>query len=373
MRERKLASIQKVIKIEPITFLNENWNVETAQAIEKITILGWHLVAKKWEFKIWDFCVYFEIDSFLPIEKPQYQFLIKSGTKKMEIENQEKEWIRLKTIKLKWVISQGLALPINIFPEIENIDLKEWLDVTEILGIYKYEAPIPASLQWMIRWDFPSFIPKTDEPRIQSNVEILEKYKNENFYITEKLDWSSITVFLKKKIDNETLEEYLDFWVCSRNLDLKEDDKNTYWKVTRKLKLEEILNNLYNKTWKEYAFQGELVWEGIQWNKLKIKWHTIYFYNIYNITDWKYLDFKDFKKLILSLDLNIVPIVYESHKLKFNNIDEIVEFSTVKSSINPNAWQEWYVFRSEKEWYDDKIWRISFKCISPMFLLKWWE
>lgn len=402
-RTRKLASIQKVIDKKPITFTNDKWELEIAWAIEEITVQGWHLVAKKNEFQVWDLCVYFEIDSFLPADKTQFAFLLNKGTKKMIVDNQEVEGIRLKTIRLKWVISQWLALPLSAFPEIKenliewahresiespdvwnveeawkkfddlvssNLENLEWVDVTDILRVLKYEAALPASLAWMARGNFPTFIPKTDEPRIQSNTRLLDKYKDEEFYITEKLDWSSITLYLATIENKETEQDELTFWVCSRNLDLKETDDNTYWKVARTMKIEEKLREIYEKTGIEYALQGELVGEWIQGNKLKVKWHKIYFYNVWDITNQEYLDFANFKKFITDLWFETVPVIYENHKLTFNNVDEIVEFVTIKSSINKDAWQEWFVFRTVREFDDDRVGRVSFKCISPEFLLK---
>lgn len=94
MTERKLASIQQIKHIEPIP---------NADNIVKLSINGWSVVSKKNEFKIGDFCVYFEIDSFLPITDQRFSFLEKSSKAKMD----DEIGLRLRTIKLKNQISQG--------------------------------------------------------------------------------------------------------------------------------------------------------------------------------------------------------------------------------------------------------------------------
>ena len=72
---RKLASIEKVRKVEPI---------EGADRIELAHVLGWQCVVNKGQFKEMDTAVYFEIDSFLPI-RPEFEFLRKSCYKKTDI------------------------------------------------------------------------------------------------------------------------------------------------------------------------------------------------------------------------------------------------------------------------------------------------
>ena len=94
---RKLASIQKIIDITPI---------EGADKIELVKLLGWQCVSKKGEFKINDLCVYFELDSIIP-RKPWSEFLFKTTS----------DSYRLRSVKLKGALSQGLALPITILKE----------------------------------------------------------------------------------------------------------------------------------------------------------------------------------------------------------------------------------------------------------------
>ena len=164
MATRKLVTIQKISDLKPI---------ENADAIECAGVLGWHVVVKKGEFKIGDPCVYFEIDSLLPVVS-EFAFLSKSGVKKSYADGKEYEGYRLKTIRLRGQISQGLCLPISIldgkkYPtdSRKNPVYQTGTDVTSLLGVVKYEPVIPANLSGQAKGLFPGFIPKTDETRIQ--------------------------------------------------------------------------------------------------------------------------------------------------------------------------------------------------------------
>jgi len=199
--ERKLATTRKITDIRAI---------DGADVIELATVGGWNVVvAKDVRYKVGDIVVYCEIDSFLPI-KEEFEFLRKSSYKKMG----DQEGFRLKTIKLRGQVSQGLILPIGVLPITQFAtahDLPEGMDVTEMLSIVKYEAPIPAELSGKVKGGFPYFLHKTDEERVQNLVNEYEEYKltsKHQFYMTEKLDGSSATFYMNEG----------EFGVCSRNL-----------------------------------------------------------------------------------------------------------------------------------------------------------
>ena len=331
--ERKLASIQVIRDIRPI---------EGADAIELAIINDWQVVvAKSVGHQIGDHVVYCEIDSFLPIRE-EFEFLRKSSYKKMD----DQEGFRLKTIKLRGQISQGLIVPISIFGDF-GWTAYEGLDVTERLGIVKYEPPIPAELAGKVKGNFPSFIPKTDEERIQNLTDKYETWKTHPFYVTEKLDGSSATYYFR---DGE-------FGVCSRNLDLEETEGNTFWKIARELKIEEWLGTQPIN----YAIQGELIGEGIQGNPYKIKGQTVRFFNAFNINKYEYLSLEEFESLISSMKLETVPILNRSFQLP-NTIEELLQYADKKSELNSGFDREGVVIRSLDR-------KISFKVISNKFLL----
>ncbi|MDO8515390.1 MAG: RNA ligase (ATP) [bacterium] len=329
---RTLASVQKILKIEEIP---------GAESIVKATVLGWSVVVKKDEFKEGDLCVYIEIDSILPARE-EFAFL-------------EKVKYRIKTIRLRGQVSQGICFPLSILPA---GDCQEGQDVTELLGIIKYEPPVPAQLAGQVKGVFPEFIPKTDEPRIQTCPQVLERYKDTEFYATEKIDGTSATIYVKDGV----LE------ICSRRLLLREDTNNSYWKVARELNLEEKLKAAGEK----YALQGELSGEGIQKNILKFHGQKLFIFNIYDFLAGKYLPFSDIIKLCGDWGVDVVPIVIESFKLP-QTVEEIVKLATRKSIINPEAWAEGLVFRPKTEQFDPDLGRLSFKAVNPEFLLQYGE
>jgi RNA ligase (TIGR02306 family) len=345
--ERKLATIRKIKEINPI---------EGADAIELAVVDGWQVVvAKNVGHQVGDLVVYCEIDSFLPIE-PEFEFLRKSSYKKMG----DQEGFRLKTIKLRGQISQGLILPYSVIPIAQfatAADLPEGMDVSEMLGIVKYEPPIPAQLAGKVKGTFPSFLRKTDEERIQN----LEKEYTEwtlsskhQFYATEKLDGSSFTCYIKNG----------EFGVCSRNMDLLETEDNTFWAVARKLDLENKLRSFG----KNICFQGEMVGSGIQGNHYNMKDQTVFFYNIFLIDEREYVGYDEFRNMLFDLDLACVPVL--SYPFNFP-ADSVVALPTVsallrsaegKSVLNDKVEREGLVIRSMDR-------TISFKVISNKFLL----
>lgn len=337
---RKLASIQRIRALAPI---------EGADAIERATVLGWQLVVKKDEFKVGDLAVYCEIDSLMP-DKPEFEFLKPRG-------------MRIRTVRLRGQISQGICFPLSILPT--DFEVQEDADCTAALGIIKYEPAIPAHLSGIIKGKFPSFIPKTDETRVQVLQKVLDKYKGEKCYITEKLDGSSATYFVK---DGE-------FGVCSRSLELREDEQNSFWRVARKMDIEDKLRSLG----RNISIQGELIGEGIQGNKLKLKGQTIRFFNAFDIDKFEYLNFLDFSELLKQLDLPMVPIVSVDYVLE-NDIETIVKMATIKSQLLDEVWAEGIVIRPYTEKIDLLLsnadfnnGRVSFKAINPEFLLKYGE
>jgi RNA ligase (TIGR02306 family) len=158
MSERELVTIQK------ITELLEHPN---ADKLEIAIIKGWNVVVQKGLHQKNDLVAFYEIDSFLPVEE-QYEFLRKGNFKSTQNLG---DGFRLRSMKLRGVLSQGLILPLSAISnnlEDQNYFGDEGEDLTEILGVEKYEKPIPSNLQGKVRGNFPSFIPKTDQERVQN-------------------------------------------------------------------------------------------------------------------------------------------------------------------------------------------------------------
>lgn len=383
---RKLASIQQIVSVSDISFINnETGEEEVAANIVKIGVLGWELVTQRSNnFKVGDFVVYHEIDSLLPASNPAYEFLRKRPT---EVE------FRLKTIKLKGQISQGLVLPISILfetstqhPEgLQNhvlhqasntwVPLEEDYDLTALLGIKKYDPEDPeqaARLGGKNEGQFPSFISKTDETRIQACPFILVKRKGEQMYSTEKIDGSSVTVYcvpanlpgVPKALASES--DALVVGLCSRNLTVAEDANNAFWQCINKQNLKDKLLT----AGKPLCLQGELFGPGVQKNKLKRKELDINWYNVFDPISSSYLSFNEAQEKLNELDIPSVPIIEKDVPLDFT-VQELVTHATRKSHFDPEIWIEGEVWRPMTESSEYKLGRFSFKVINPEFLLKY--
>lgn len=400
---RKLVSVKRVTDIQPIP---------DADLIVVATVDGgWNCVVKKGEFNIGDLGVYFEIDSFLPVI-PEFEFLRKSSFKKMG----DKEGFRLKTVRLKGTISQGLLIPYDMVKTIlkdkEDIHFEHGEDLTEALGVEKYEQPIPACISGEVVGDFPSFIPKTDQERIQNlyldysktyadNSDLIieelskniEKYANRieelknnrkpnpildlEFEATIKLDGTSMTVFVVdanvyKTRNIEKLKEELGdnfdttyFGVCGRNYELREKEGNTYWDVANR-DIKEKLINFYKETGRNIALQGELMGVGIQGNREKLDKHQFFCYEIWDIDKQRYLVKKEREEILVKLNIQSVPFIENIKVFKvFKTLDDILKYAEGHSINHPI--REGVVFKSN-ELVNGRT--VSFKAISNLFLLK---
>lgn len=296
---RKLATIRRILEIRPI---------EKADAIEVAVVDGWSAVVKKGEFNVGDLVVYLEVDSWVPYALAP--FLSKSKEPKV-FNGVPGE--RLRTIKLRGQLSQGLILPISILESggkgMSSI-FEPGDDVTETLGIQKWERPISPQLAGLVRGSFPSFIPKTDQERAQNLVKEIDAAVQSGllFEETEKLEGSSMTVYLRSMEPDEEGKLQWDFGVCSRNIDLKYDPENTFWKVAEELQLEGLMLTFGM----DIAIQGELVGPGIQDNIYGLSKHEFYVFDVYDIKAGKYLLPEDRRRIVAEMGLKHTPVLSES-------------------------------------------------------------
>ena len=341
--ERKLASIQIIKDLQPIP---------GADAILVASVLGWKCVVKKTEFKIGDKCVYFEIDSILPIAWWN-DHLRKEPTKAL----------RIRTIKLRGQLSQGLALPIwdKMLPPDRVYEVGQ--DVTDLLGVTKYEPYIPPELTGLVKGTRPSFIPKTDEPRLQSEPNMLIELLGCGIDIvgTMKMDGTSFTAFIKDEV----------FGVCSRNMELLETPGNSYWKAIREADIENKMRSYFSTLSGSYALQGELCGPGIQGNKMGLVKPTLYFYNVWRIDTAQYMDHVFLLQLTKDINLNMVPIVFQGKLPIETTVESLLDVAGTVNYFNGQP-AEGIVWRPITEQYSKTIdGRMSFKTVSNRFLLQY--
>ena len=338
---RKLASVQQ------IKFKRE---IPNADAIEVVGVLGWECVSKKNEFDVGDKCVYIEIDSLLPTI-PEFEFLRKSCY------NSTFDKFRIKTVKLRKTLSQGLALPLSIFPNLNNFEIGQ--DVTDVLGVVKYEPPIPAQIAGDVR-SFSWPIEKTDEIRVQQNDEykFIENLTGKPYYISLKLDGTSNTFIIDPR-DNE-------YHVCGRNYSYTRSESHSFWKINERYEIENKLRS-FAKDGRYLAFQGECVGPGIQKNPLGLKQVDFYVFNVVDVSANKKLCFEEAEKIVAGCGMNFVPVLEIGEDFKYSQ-EQLLEKARGKykenfDSANEAQEREGIVIRS-------LCGEISFKAINNDFLLK---
>jgi RNA ligase (TIGR02306 family) len=374
---RKLATIQRIEEIRAI---------EGADAIQAYRVLGWWVVDKKDAYKVGDLVIYLEIDSWVPHE---FAAFLSKGNEPREYFGVKGE--RLRTVKLRGQVSQGLFIPLEILDglkkkllpggyvdflgESEPVRLFEpGTDLTGILGIQKWEPTLAANLQGTAKGNFPTqLIPKTDQERIQNcfgeiqkrakrlqtekvwNAELQrlderptvvpEGFAEPTYEVTLKLDGSSCTIF---RWENELR-------VCSRNLELKLNDENAENSFVK------MALQLVDKIPNGFAMQGELMGPGIQGNRENFKEAEFFVFDIYDMKAQRYLTPEERRDKCEYHGLKHVPVLSES-LVAPESVATGLTFAEGPSIAHP--------IREGLVWKCNEDPTFSFKTIANNFLLK---
>jgi len=336
---RKLATIQQVSEIIPI---------EGATTIELAKSRGWQYVVKKGEFNIGDNGVYFEIDSFLPVH-PRYEFMRKSSYKSNDFMG---EGFRIKTMKFMGNLSQGLFLSMAAFSDIDLSGFAVGDDVTEMLGVRKWDMPETVTSSGTQKGSKPYGIPTTDEIRIQSAPELIEALHGLPYIITTKMDGTSCTIY---HMNGEV-------GVCGRNFEYKDDDKCAMWTWVHDRGLPNKLRSLG----KNIAIQGEFCAPGIQKNRLRLMEPELFVFDIFNIDTMQYALPTKMQDISEKLELKLADIEETGDSFIYT-IDEILD--RARGKYQSGIHKEGIVIRSQQPTEEHGT-RISFKAINNDFLLK---
>lgn len=330
---RKLCTVRQISAVKPI---------EGADLIEAVQVDGWWVVAKKGEFPVGTYALYFEIDSWIPTELAPF---LSKGKEPREYNGIRGE--RLRTVKLKGQISQGLLIPAPAFV----FSLEDDSDLDTHFNIQKWEPPAEFRSA-DAKGNFPSFIPKTDQERIQNIKRDIQKWTEDGtlFQVTEKLDGSSLTMYYANG----------EVGVCSRNLDLKRDDENTFWKTALSSGLIELENHC-NVFGTELAIQGEMIGPNIQGNKYKLDKHQFYCYDIFDIKQQKYLTPADVEEFCMHRGIRHVPRL--GNYVLNQPVDIMLQQAEGKSILHSDTEREGLVYK-----HPNGV--DSFKVISNKWLLK---
>jgi len=403
---RKLVTVRQITSIE---------DIPGADLIKKAMVEGWPVVVKAGEFKVGDLCVFFEVDSYLPMSDERFKFLEKNAINWNDIPG-----ARLKTIRLRKQLSQGLALPLDAFPEIidhliglgigkSEVEKIRDINFTGLLGIMKWDKPVNAQLAGMAKGNFPTFLRKSDQERCQNMGSQIFGYdetfspvpaeavaamsqedkdaaiaagrmrmtgdvlqfvrppqasRDTRYEVTLKMDGSSMTVY-RYGAGGEPLEG-----VCSRNLDLKMEgnDDNAFVQMANSGILQVL-----RSVGQDIALQGELMGPGIQGNREGFKTNRFFVYNIFDIDKGEFMTPRERKSLVAKMNsiarvenINVViehvPTLHFGvtlEELGIKNMDELLQFA-IGPSMNNNV-REGLVFKAMDGSH-------QFKAISNLYL-----
>jgi RNA ligase (TIGR02306 family) len=283
----KLATVEIIQNLLPI---------DGADRIELCQINGWHSVVPKNLFKVGDRVVFIPVDTVLDPAAWNSAFHDKDDPSAR---------IRVKTKKLRGVISSGLVFHTNILPDpFYQPEIGE--DVSGLIGgIFKHVKQIPIQLQGIAKGDFPSHIvSKTDEDNLLSNPQVLEELKEcDTLVVSIKYDGTSLTLI--KELDGT-------FRVCSRNLEMQEGD-SIYWKMAKKYDLQNLMGG-------GMSIAGEIVGMKIQGNPMKIEGNELYVFNIKDLNDNSYLSYDD---MVLTLEGSGLNVVKEVKRITGEDVKNI--------------------------------------------------
>lgn len=337
---RKLASVQYVHDIYPI---------EGADHVEAIGVLGWKCVAKKGEFEVGDWCVYFEIDSFLPIDD-RFEFLRASSFKNSDLLG---EGFRLKTQRFRGQISQGLALPMSILPHSEY-NLGQ--DVTGLLGVRKWEIEERASSNGTIIGTLPSGVPKTEETRIQAEPNLIGEFAGLPYYISTKMDGTSVTMYLS---DGR-------FGVCGHNYEYADDGSCSFWHYAHERDVEARLRSAGANN---IVVQGEFCGGGIQGNPLKLIKPEWYVFTISDSDTRRRWPLDEMIAFCDETGLARVPVEERDDFFGYNSVDALL--ARARGTYESGATKEGVVVRPLTPVYSKILQApLSMKVINNDYLLK---
>jgi RNA ligase (TIGR02306 family) len=331
---RALASITRITELAPIA---------GADRIELARVAGWQCVVKKGEFKVGELAVYLEIDA-VPPDREGFSWLWQP---KNQSGVARPDSFRIRTLRLRGTLSQGLLMP---FAQAGITSGAEGDDLTERLGVIKYEPPAPSGMGDG-RAGFPSLVPKTDEMRVQAVPQVLEELRGQPFIATVKMDGTSSTFVM---VDGE-------LHACGRNHSIAEGE-NLYWYVAKKHRLGEVLKG------SSLAIQGEIVGPGLQKNPTGQKDKTLFVFNLYDTRTGEHLGDSELRKFCQQHELQPVPVAFEGKRFD-ETVDSLLQKAEGTYAGTSNQ-REGIVIRPITSMRSTVLGgRLSFKAISNRYLL----
>lgn len=330
-----------IVKIKDIR------EIPGADRIELATVMDYTVVVKKNEYKPGDLGLYVEVDSLLPDDAEKYPFFEFLRDKKFKI----------KSMKLGkfGVISQGILFkPSDI--GLSNVkvgqDYTQHFNITEIV-LDEEEAGLTNNKKdnWFIRklmrykwfrdwrkrhnvsetWS-ENFPAKSDEENVQKiYTEMYEKYANDEWVATEKLEGQNITIYTEE-VNDWFGRKTKRVGVCSRTRELnKNGNGKSFWETVIREKFDEKIKQIPGEWW----CRGEHIGPGIQKNIYNLPRTTVVFFDFYrkeyynDVKDknkrkfkWVKLNFEESILFAKTWNLPFVPVLDEHYKLPAGTVND---------------------------------------------------
>jgi len=299
-----------------------------ADSLSITKVFDYPVVIRTSDFKIGDKAIYIPIDSVVP-DRPEWAFL--------------QGHMRIKAKKLRGIFSQGMLIAATSSSTVGE-------DVTERLGIYKYEPPLtPASGLGGDNEQDPGFIPKyTDIENLRRYHDVL--IEGEEVILTEKVHGCcSRFTYNQDRL-----------WVGSHGQIKKMDPNNLWWKLANEYKLGDKLKN----------YPGKVVYgEGygrVQDLRYGLKDQVkLIIFDVFDLNKGSYMKWDDMEPFVKELGLDIVPVLYRGPWNK-----DLFKHAEGKSTLCNDHCREGFVVRPVEERYDRRVGRVVLKLHGEEYLLK---
>ena len=325
------VSIQTIATISPAA---------NADKLEIVTMknMGWECVVQKGLFQPGDRCVYFSIDACIPTAPtPEW---IKPYVPK----NHSEKTLRVRMVRLRGNLSQGLVLPVTILPS----DYDASTDLGTLLGVTHYEKPVPAELEGQVIGPLPGNIPRTQEINVMNQPGILPAMTGKVVYVSQKCDGTSFTAMN----DNGVLRVFNRRWEFS-------DGPNIYWDMVRKYKLNRLPPGI--------AIQAELVGPRIHKNHMGLDGLELRVFDVWDIVLMRYQDYIPLKEFCERYSLPMVKVYEVSRLTRSQDVSHWFNYLKNRVYDNTTCPIEGIVVRSCKSENLPGIGRASFKLINPVY------
>jgi len=355
---RAMATIRRIDSVDPI---------EGADRIEVARVGGWSVVVGKGEYEAGDYAMYFEIDTFLPIDDERFSFLAPRGIRKMVWDGEEREGHVLRTAKMRGVYSQGLLMKPDLWginPEVLPKLCDERINMSGQIGVWEWYKPLPSS-DFIGRYD-PYVAPRTDAVRIQNIDKVTwDIVKKTDYFCSVKVDGTSTTMLWDERVNR--------FRGFSHNneFDLTTGLGKVLYDCADKQGILKFCEDHPMLT-----VQAELCGPKIQSNRYALGSHRLFVFSLWDVSGGRYLDLYDYSELAES----VTPIV----DLDLDLFDEPADFLAwadgMRGNITKDRLDEGVVvhilgryLETQGEWLalsDELGMQRQVKAVSNKFLLK---